>query len=185
MSFLDLLLPILLSTGLVFVASSMIHMVLQLHKADYAAFSNEEQVRAAINAGNPAPGQFILPHCTDPKQAAEPEMMKKFEEGPVAVLYIKPPGQIQLGPFLFKWIAYTAVLSAIAGYVAWAVLPAGASYLEVFRVVGTAAWLGYAWQGPSDSIWKGQPWRITLRAMGDGLVYALVTAASFAWLWPS
>ena len=48
-------------------------------------------------------------------------MKKRFEEGPVAVLFLKPTGEMQLGPFLMKWIAYTLVVSAIVGYVALAV----------------------------------------------------------------
>ena len=35
-----------------------------------------------------------------------------------------------------------------------------------------------------DSIWKGQPWSATLKSVFDGLLYALVTAGVFGWLWP-
>jgi hypothetical protein len=54
----------------------------------------------------------------------------------------------------------------------------------VFRVIGTAAWLAYAWQAPADSIWKGVPWSSTVKTLVDGLIYALLTAGTFAWLWP-
>lgn len=74
-----LLLPALLATGLVFVASSIIHMVIQWHAPDYGKFSNEDEVRAAIRRGNPKPGQYILPHCKGGKEMAQPEMQKKFE----------------------------------------------------------------------------------------------------------
>ena len=184
MSYSDLLLPILLSTGLVFVASSVIHMVLQLHNPDYKKLANEDEVCAAIRAGSPAPAQYIFPHCLDPKQAASPEMKAKFDSGPVGVLWLKAPGQMNLGPFLGKWIAYTLIVSAVVGYLASAALTSGAEYLKVFQIVGTAAWLGYAWAGPADSIWKGKPWAVTWRGLFDGLVYAALTAGSFAWLWP-
>ena len=179
-----LVLPILLSAVLVFVASSIIHMVLQLHNPDYKKLSNEDEVRAALRKGSSAPGQYILPHCTDPKLAGSPEMTRKFEEGPVGVLFIRANGATKLGPFLGKWFAYSLVISALAAYMAHSVLTPTSEYLAVFRVVGTAAWLGYAWQGPADSIWKGKPWTITVRGMFDGLVYAALTAGAFGWLWP-
>ncbi len=56
--------------------------------------------------------------------------------------------------------------------------------MRVFRVVAMSGWLAYSWQGPSDSIWKGKPWSSTFREMVDGLVYALITAGTFGWLWP-
>jgi hypothetical protein len=35
-----------------------------------------------------------------------------------------------------------------------------------------------------DSIWYGRKWSTTLKLMFDGLVYALVLAGTFGWLWP-
>lgn len=179
-----IVLPALVATGLVFVASSVVHMVLQLHNPDYRKLANEDAVRDAINAGSPVPAQYIVPHCTDPKEGATPEMVKKFTEGPVAVVWLKEPGQMKIGPFLLKWILYSLAVSLVAGYLARETVEAGAPYLKVFQVTGTAAWLAYAWGGPIDSIWKGKPWAITVRGFVDGLVYALLTAGAFAAMWP-
>ena len=33
-------------------------------------------------------------------------------------------------------------------------------------------------------IWKGQPWSNVLKESFDGLIYALLTAGTFGWLWP-
>lgn len=179
-----ILLPALVATVLVFVASSVIHMVLKLHNPDYLKLANEDEVRAAIRKGAPGPGQYVMPHNLDPKALATPEYQAKLQEGPNAILYVGRKGPVQLGPFLGKWIAYSLVVSLIVGYVARATMPAGAPYLDFFQIAGLSAWLAYSWQGPSDSIWKHKPWRITFRGMFDGLVYALLTAGSFAWLWP-
>ena len=179
-----LVLPILLSAGLIFIASSLIHAVLQLHNKDYGKFSNEDEVRAAIRKGSPAPGMYIMPHALGGKAASSPEIVKKFEEGPNGLIYLRPSGAIKMGPFLGKWFVYTLVVSFIAGYLGRAVLHPGANYLEVFQVVGTTAWLAYAWQGPADSIWAGKPWKVTAAAMLDGLLYACLTAGAFGWLWP-
>jgi hypothetical protein len=34
------------------------------------------------------------------------------------------------------------------------------------------------------SIWYRRAWSITIKATVDGLIYALLTAATFGWLWP-
>jgi hypothetical protein len=36
-----------------------------------------------------------------------------------------------------------------------------------------------------ESIWYLRPWPRTLKSVFDGLVYALLTAGMFGWLWPS
>lgn len=179
-----LVLPIVVASALVFVASSIIHMALQLHAPDYKKLSNEDEVRAALRRGAPAPAQYTVPHCANGKEAQSDAMKKKFAEGPLAVIYVGKTGEIQIGPFLGKWIAYTLALGVVCAYLARATLNEGAAYLSVFQVVACAAWLGYAWQSPSDSIWKHKPWSVTFRGMFDGLVYAMLTAGAFAWLWP-
>jgi hypothetical protein len=180
----QLLAPIALSAVFIFIASSILHMALKWHNADYKKLANEDEVRAVIRKGSPAAAEYVIPHCMDGKDARSPEMMRKFEEGPLAVIYIRKPGPIQIGPFLMKWVIYTLVVSALCGYFARFTLPPGVDYMKVFHVVGMAAWLAYSWQGPADSIWKGKPWVSTFRYMVDGLVYALITAGTFGWLWP-
>jgi hypothetical protein len=180
----ELLVPAALSAVLVFIASSVIHMVLKTHNVDYRKLANEDEVRAAINKGSPAPAQYTIPHCAGAKDAQSPEMLRKFEEGPVAVMFVRPKGGVKLGGFLGAWFVYSFVVSLLAGYVAHAALGAGAEYLAVFQLVGASAWLAYAWATPQDSIWMGKPWSVTIRHMVDGLIYAALTAGSFAWLWP-
>ena len=53
----SLLVPIVLSAILVFIASSIIHMVLKYHNKDYSPLPNEDAVRSAIRAGTPSAGQ--------------------------------------------------------------------------------------------------------------------------------
>jgi hypothetical protein len=178
-----LVVPIVLSVALVFVASSLIHMVLQWHKPDYRKLPDEEAARAAMR-GLP-PGEYMVPHCLDPKQMAEPAMARKIEEGPALMIWSRQPGPMKLGPFLGKWVLYTLVVSCVVAYIARAVLAPGAEYLKVFQLVGVTAWLAYCGSGPADSIWKGKPWVATARYLVDGLVYASLTAGAFAWRWPA
>ena len=180
----QLVLPILLSAVAVFIASTVIHVGIKWHNVDYKKLPNEDEVSAAIRRQSPPPGQYIFPHCLEGQDKNSPEMKAKFVAGPNGVMFLRPNGEMQIGPFLGKWFLYTVIISALAAYLARATLPTAATYLGVFQVVGAATWLAYAWQGPSDSIWKGQPWAVTIRHMVDGLVYACLTAGIFGWLWP-
>ena len=179
----QLVLPILLSAVLVFFASTLIHVVLKWHNPDYRKLPNEDEVMAAIRRGGPGAAQYIFPHCLE-GQKNSPEMKAKFAAGPVGVLYLRAPGEMQIGPFLLRWFSYTVVVGLLVGYVAKITLTSGAPFMEVFRVVSATAWLAFAWQGPSDSIWKGKPWIITARALVDGVIYALLLGGVFGWLWP-
>ncbi len=74
------------------------------------------------------------------------------------------------------WILYT--------YLTFHTVEQGANYLVVFRVAGAAAFMAYGVGPLANSIWKGQPWSMTLKEAFDGLIYALLTAGTFGWLWP-
>jgi hypothetical protein len=177
-------LPILLSAVLVFIASSIMHMVLKYHSSDYRPLPNEDAVRAALRAGNPAPGQYVTPHVADMKEMDQPEVKQKFADGPVAVLYLKRPGPATMGPMLGQWFLFCLVVSFFVAYVAGRVLDPGTSYLAVFRVVGATAFLAYAAGEIPNAIWMGKPWSVAWKEVIDGLVYGLVTAGTFGWLWP-
>ena len=183
-SWAQLFLPALVAAVAVFFASSVIHMVLKLHNKDYKGIPNEDEVRGALRKGGITPGQYMIPHCQEAKAHSDPAMLKKFEEGPIGVLYVGSPGTIKMGPFLGKWFTYTIVLGLVAGYVAKSALLPGASFGHVLQVVGAAAWLGYSFQSPSDSIWKSKPWAVTFRSFFDGLIYAVLTGLCFALMWP-
>ena len=177
-------LPILLSAVFVFLASSVIHMALKWHNADYHKLPNEEAVRAAFNAGAPVPGQYILPHCMDPREMAKEEVALRNSEGPVALVWLKAPGFPKMGGTLAGWFLFNLVLAFFLAYLAAHTLAPGAPYLQVFRVVGATAFLAHAAGTVPNSIWMGKPWSVTFKEILDGLIYALLTAGAFGWLWP-
>jgi hypothetical protein len=177
-------LPIVLSAVLVFVLSSIIHMVLRYHNADYTPLPNEDAVRAAIRSGNPAPKQYIIPYCASPKEMESPEAKRKFIEGPVGVLNLKPAGAPGMGASLTQWFLFILVVSFMVAYVASHALPPGTPYLGVFRIVGAVAFLAYAAGQLPAAIWMGKPWVVAIKEAFDGLVYGLATAGVFGWLWP-
>ncbi len=177
-------LPIVLSAVVVFVASSIIHMVLKYHNSDYKKLPSEEKVFEALRTPSVAPGTYHFPHCGSLKEAGSPEMMEKFKKGPVGLLTVIPSGPPAMGKGLLLWFIYCLVVSFFVAYLAGRTLSAGTEYLAVFRVAGTAGFLGYAAAHATDSIWKGQAWGTTLKFLFDGLVYGLLTAGVFGWLWP-
>lgn len=183
-SLFHLWLPIVVSAVLVFVASSVIHMVFKWHNSDYRKLPNEAEVAEALRKGSPAPGQYVLPHCMDMGDMKSPEVQKKFVEGPVGLLYLKASGMPNMGSALVGWFVFNVVISFMVAYLTSRTLAPGAPYLQVFRVAGTVAFLAYAGNAAQASIWMGKPWRSTAKEILDGLIYGLVTAGAFGWLWP-
>jgi hypothetical protein len=184
MSLLSLWLPIVLSAVLVFVASSLIHMVLKWHMGDYRQMPNEDAVRAAIRAANPAPGQYFLPYCADHKLMRTPEFQKKFEEGPVGHLTLRPNGFPGMGPSLAAWFVYNLAISAIAACLACEALRPGAAFGSVAMMAGVAAFLAYAGGPIQQWIWMGKPLRSAALEVVDAIIYAVITGCILAWLWP-
>lgn len=180
----SLWLPILLSAVFVFIASSLIHMAFKWHNADYRPLPNEEEVRAALLKGSPAPGQYVIPHCLDPKEMAKEAVRRKFTEGPVGLIYLRAAGLPAMGSSLAQWFLFNVVIAFAVAYLTSRTCPAGTPYLQVFRVAGATAFLAHATGTIPNSIFMGKPWRVTLKEILDGLIYALLTAGTFGWLWP-
>jgi hypothetical protein len=111
-------------------------------------------------------------------------MMEKYKAGPVGLMHVVPSGPPAMPKYLAMWFAYCVLVGFLVAYLTGRTLATGASYLAVFRVAGTTAFIAYAVGGIQDSIWRGQLWSTTIKHVVDGLVYALLTAGVFGWLWP-
>ncbi len=177
-------LPILLSAVFVFILSALVHMVLKYHASDYKKLANEDAVRTAIRSSNSEPGQYFIPYCASPKDANTPEMQQKFKEGPVGMITLKQPGPMTMGPNLAQWFVFTVIVSVLVAYAVCHMLAPGVPFRHVFRIVGSVAILAYAIGHVPAAIWMGKPWSVALKEVFDGVLYGLVTAATFAWLWP-
>jgi hypothetical protein len=177
-------LPILLSAVVVFLASWIVHTVLPWHKSDYARMPDEDQVMDALRPMGIPPGDYMVPRPGGMKDLASPEFIAKRTKGPVMVVTVMPAGPFSMGANLAQWFVYSIVVGLFAGYVAAIALPAGASYAAVFRLVGTTAFIGYALALWQMSIWYRRAWGTTIKSTIDGLIYGLLTAGVFGWLWP-
>lgn len=183
-SIMALWLPILISAVLVFAASSIIHMMLPYHRSDFGKVPSEDEVMAALRKFNIPPGDYVIPCAGSPQEMRSPEFIEKAKQGPVAFLTVAPSGMPSMRGSLVQWFGYSVLIAIFAAYLAGRALPPGAGYLEVFRLVGTAAFLGYGLALLQNSIWYRRKWSTTFKSVFDSLVYALLTAGAFGWLWP-
>ena len=180
----ELWLPILASAVAVFVASSLIHMVIGYHKNDFTAVPNEDRVADALRPFNLSPGDYCLPKPRSMAQMKDPAFVEKIKKGPVALITILPPGNPGMGAQLGQWFLFIVLVAAMAAYITGRALRPGAEYLEVMRFAGATTFFCFSMAYIPTSIWYKKNWGTTLRNMLDGLVYGLVTGGVFGWLWP-
>jgi len=177
-------LPILVSAVFVFIASSLIHMVGKWHNTDYPRLPEEDKFADAVRPLAIPPGDYIVPRCKTTAEMKTPEFDEKLKRGPVMVLTVMPNRTFAMGSMMGQWFIYLLIVSVFCAYVAGRALPPGSHYLRVFRFAGVAAFLSYSvalWQ---MSIWWRRKWSTTIKATIDGLIFALLTAGTFGWLWP-
>jgi len=176
-------LPIVSSAVVVFVASSIIHMLLTYHRSDYHQLPEEDKVLAFLRPLNLKRGLYVFPYCL-PKDMKSPANIEKYKQGPVGLLTIMPSGPPAMPKFLIQWFVFCLLVGFFVAYLTGHTVPAGARYMSVFRVAVTAAFLTYGLGNLSNGIWKGQTWSATIKEVIDGLVYGLLTGGVFGWLWP-
>jgi hypothetical protein len=175
--------PILLSAVVVFIASSILHMVLTYHRGDFKALPMEADVLDSLR--RVPPGDYLAPYASSAAAMKAPAFIEKRMKGPLLVMTVIPGGPPTMGAQLAMWFVYSLVVSLFAGYIASRALEPGThDYLDVFRFVGTSAFMGYSLALVQNSIWYKRNWGATIKSMIDGLVYALLTAGTFGWLWP-
>jgi hypothetical protein len=176
-------LPILVSAVLVYVASSLFWMVVRHHESDWNALPDETSLLEAFRKAKIPRGQYRFPYAKG-KEMQSPEMKKKMADGPVGTLVYWPSWDGSMGKQLGIWFLYLLAISIFVAYLTGRVLPAGVGARSVFRVAGTSAVLAYCGALLPNSIWWGYSWSMTWKQVFDGVVYGLITAAVFGWLWP-
>ena len=176
-------LPILLSAVLVFIASSIIHMVLPYHRSDYKQLPDEDRLLGTLRSVDLKPALYIFPYSPH-KEMNSPAMQEKRKLGPVGMMTIFPKGPVNMGKFLGMWFAYCLLVGVFVAYLGAHTMRSGMPYRGVFRVAGTTAFLAYGLGNLVESIWAGLPWSVSLKRVFDGFIFALLTAGTFGWLWP-
>jgi len=176
-------LPILVSAAIVFVASSIVHMVFTYHDKDFKGVPEEDKLLNALRAFNLPPGEYVLPHAGSSKERNTPEFQEKMKKG-AFIMSVWESGPPSMAKNLIQWFVYSVIVGIFAAYVVGRALGPGAPYLAVFRFAGVTAFACYTIAQWQDFIWFKRSWGRTFRGTIDGLVYGLLTAGTFGWLWP-
>ena len=184
-SLLSLWLPILLSALFVFIVSSIIHMFLTYHKNDFRKVLDEDGVMDSLRSFNIPPGDYFIPRCESTKAMSSPKFIEKYTKGPVVLMTVFKSGPPSMTKNLIQWFIYCIIVGFLAAYITSRAVEPGSHYLEVFRFVGCTSFIGYSMALLQNSIWYRRSWCTTIKSMFDGLIYALVTAGTFGWLWPA
>ena len=177
-------LPIVVSAVFVFVALSVVHMLPGWHKGDMTGLPGEAKVMDTLRGLNVRPGDYRFPFSNSTKEMQTKEWDAKMTVGPVGVLTIQPSGPLPFGRMMGQWFVYALVIAVFAAYVTGRTRGAGAEYLEVFRVSGAVTFCCYAMAHWQHWIFWGKSTRFTMTHTVDAIFYALVTGATFGWLWP-
>ena len=183
-SVISLWLPILLSAVAVFLVSSVIHMLSPWHKSDYPRVPNEDAFRSAVGPMAIPPGDYMVPRPESREDMRSPAFAEKMRAGPRVIMTVLPGGDFSMTKNLVQWFLYLILVSVFAAGIAGSALPPGATNGAVFHFTALTAFAGYVLSLWQMSIWYSRSWSTTVKATFDGLIYALVTAAIFVWLWP-
>jgi hypothetical protein len=178
-----LLVPIVLSAVIVFVASSIIHMGPFWHKNDFPMLAGQDKVMDALRPLNIPPGEYMIPRPAAMADMKAPEFQEKMKKGPVLMLNMLHPGPISMGAPLAQWFGFCLLVSVFAAYLASRTQPATATYLAVHRVAGCSAFMGYALAAIPNSIWYKRSWTVTAKTLFDGLIFGMLTGGTFGWWW--
>jgi hypothetical protein len=180
----SLLLPILLSGVVVFLASFVIHMVLPFHRSDYRKLPAEDGVMDALRPFSIPPGDYMMPNAGSPAAMKDPAFLARWNKGPLAVITVLKPGPMSMKASLAQWFLYCVVVSVFAAFIAGRALAPGATLRAIFKFAGCTTFVGYTLALWQETIWYKKAWTTTFRSTVDGLVYALLTAGVFGMLWP-
>jgi len=178
-------LPILLSAVACFFAGFIMWVVLPYHRSDWGGLPDEDAVMDVLRTQGATPGMYHMPHAPDPESQKDPALIEKMKRGPAGfVLIVDGEAQLNMGKTLMLNFLFLLLVGFFIAYLASSTLPMGTDYLKVFQVTGTAGILAYSMGAFHKAIFWGWSWSVAFKEIFDGVVYALLTAGVFGWLWP-
>lgn len=174
-------LPVVLTTVVLFFASFLAWVVLPHHKPDVRRWPDEDRLLDFIRQSNAETGHYLFPLIAD-KDMNEDWAKERYARGPWGTMTLWP-AQPRMGRNMALTVVYFFVVSTVIAFTGNLALPQDAPFLEVFQLVGLVALLAYTSGGVLREIWFTRPLRAKLMDFIDGVVFALITASLFAWLW--
>lgn len=127
----------------------------------------------------------MLPHAEAPSDMKDPVFVERLNEGSVAIVTVLPSGVRGMGHRFAQWFPNCVFVGVLTAYVAGHALRPDAPSVEFVRFAGAISFIAYTVANWQSSIWHGRAWSTNVKNTSDGLVYALLTAMTFSWLWPS
>src|ERR671938_576514 len=117
----------------VFIASSIVHMVLPYHRTDVRKLpvEKEDLVLDALGRIAVAPGDYALPHAGDPAGMRDPAFIAKATRGPLAFMTLAPGAAPSMGPYLGMWFIYCLAVSSVVGLLTWYIVGPGQPFSYV------------------------------------------------------
>lgn len=176
-------LPIIVSAVFVWIASFLIWMVSPIHRNEWLTLSDEKGFMGALIEIGAKPGQYMFPNAENGKRMKDPDFQELMKRGPMGHMTIWPSPP-NMGLFMFTSLILYMVVGLFIAYVAFHSLPPETPYLGRFRITGAMAVAIYCLGRLPNDIWFRTPGTSIARAMLDGVIYGLVTAGTFGWLWP-
>jgi len=180
----ELWVPIVVSALVVWFASFAMWMLFPHHKSEWNGISDEKGFRGALIELGLGSGQYVFPYAPDPGKLKDPEYKEYYEKGGPHGHLVIWGGLPNMGANMIKTLVLLLLLGAFLAYIGHYALHKGERYLKVFQVIGTAAILAHTFSNLFHSIWFAKPARAMFTEFFDGVVYGLLTAGVFGWLWP-
>jgi hypothetical protein len=175
-----LALPIIVSAVVLFFASFLSWMVLQLHKKDWIKIPKEEEFMTAAAKCDLAIGGYLFPGCDSHAEMRTEEFQKKYAAGPRGFMTILAP--TNMGQNLGLTFLYFLAVSVGLAYLGWTAFPHGGEFLPMFRFIFVAGLMTFLAAYVQHAIWF-RP-RIAGHVV-ESIGYAALTGLAFASLWPA
>ncbi len=180
----ELWLPIVVSAVACFAVSALAWTVLPHHRGEWRRLPTEAVVLEALRQHAPHPGLYAVPY-TMGADLNRADLKLALEKGPVGFLTIRENGAPKRALMYLQTLVFFTATSTLCGFVAWhAGLRYGAPPRLVFEIVGAVAAMTHTLGSVQESVWFGRPWKSWFKQLTDGLVFAVITAGVFSWMWP-
>jgi hypothetical protein len=131
-------LPIVLSAVIVFVASSVMHVLLKYHESDCHRLPDEDKLLAELRSAGLSRGLYMFPYGGH-KEMKSPAMQEKYKQGPVGMMTVFPSGLPAMPKFMGMWFVYCLVISFFTADLTGHTVAPGANYRSIHGLrAGTA-----------------------------------------------
>ena len=179
---LELWMPILISAIAVWFASFLAWAVLPHHKKDYTKFPDQDKLMDFIRSSNAKAGQYIFPYC-EYSDLKDPEMKTFYERGPHGHLNLWK-GPASMGRNMCWTVVSLLIISIFVAYVTAEAREFGSDFFSVFQIATTVAFMAHCFGSILNDIWFRKPFRAVFMEFIDAIVFAAITGAIFAFMWP-